>query len=264
MRASYTVFYVRAPIHSSVAKDLKYIQQPTQATLDQELSSIEKLLLDKVGQQTHRRLRQKELLGLMGVLMQFTAVLPELRPYCHTDYKDIDLLYSKILKSGRKHPLGFAQQLSIALDQTRGDLVEAVWLLFITSRLYARWYDTEAIVGLPQLSDEQAIKKMLTWSRSLRAVKPYQKDAYQDIAGDSYYCWTHVMAKIAFSYLARKRGPLCRLEGFALVHGTTLNHKLAHKVRPQSTPNDHTIAALYGNTIGDLCVQILQQRNESK
>jgi hypothetical protein len=251
------VFYVRAPVHSHVAQLLKNTPQPVNETLIQELKHIKIVLNEANHTAPVRSLDQKELLGLMGVLMQFTAVLPTLRPYCQTSYYDVDRLYEEIVATARKKPLGLADQMAIAIRQSDGDIPEALWRLFITSRLYARWYDVEAITGLPKFSPEEVRERMSTWSRSVKALKPHGSCPDQDASGDTYYCWTHVLARVAYRLLATKQTPLVWLETKALEHGTMLNHKLAHRIKPQGVRSNHSVAALYGNAIGDECVEFL-------
>lgn len=258
-KASYTVFYVRAPLTHKVAEQLRGSPQPIQPPLPDEVKAIRKILNSRATTTIRPRLKQKELLGLMGALMQFTSPVPKLRPFYQTPWADIDKLYIEIVKRGRKAPLGFADQLEIALKQTTGDLPEALWRLLITSRQHARWYDTEAITDMPAFAEDEIIDRMLAWSRSVKATKQFGSCPDQDTAGDTYYCWTHALARVAFRSLAAKQTALTRMEARALEHGTMLNHKLAHKVKRQGVPSDHTAAAIYGNKIGDVCVELLNQ-----
>jgi hypothetical protein len=155
-------------------------------------------------------------------------------------------------------PLNFSEQLSIALEQTEGDLPEALWRLFITSRLYARWFDTNVIIGMPAPTRDEIMHRMQVWSRSLAACKTYGSCPDQDVSGDTYYCWTHALAKVLYTALPVRRTPFVRLEAYALQNGTKLNHGLAHKFKAQRLPSDHTVAAAYGNALGDALVQIMK------
>lgn len=262
IRSAYTVIFVPrhddSIIHPAVAKILQGTPQPLQASLAHEEKAVRTTARKLVNLNAIPRLNSKELLGLTGVLMQFTLYLPKLRPYCRASWADIDKLYKTCVEQGSKKPLGFDDQLTVALKQTDGDLPEAIWLLFITSRQHARWYDSAAISGLPALSRQAVIDRMATWSRCLAATKPYDSCPDQDVAGDTYYCWTHALAKLAFHVLAAKRrSPLSKLQALALNHGTLLNHSIAHKVSPQSLASDHTAAAAYGNRIGETLADIL-------
>jgi len=263
-KAAYTIFMV--PEHDSstyetVAKILRNDAQPTQLRVGEEVAVIRQRTRQRVREGLQPRLGAKELFGLMGVLMQFTSYLPRLRPYCQTPFSDVEALYKELVAHGRIKPLGFAAQLDLALKQTKGDLPEALWRLFITSRLYARWFDTSVITDIPKFTKDEVIERMLAWSRSVAACKPYGTCSDQDASGDTYYCWTHALAKVAFKALAAKQTPLTRLEAAALRNGTRLNHGLAHKFKPQRLKSDHTIAAEYGNAIGEACVAILDKNN---
>src|SRR5690606_16124070 len=140
--------------------------------------------------------------------------------------------------------------LRISLRQTGGDLPEALWRLFITSRLYARWFDTSIIEGLPKFSRDEILERMLIWSQSMAGCKPYDSHSAQDVAGDVYYCWTHALAKVAFQAMPNRRTLFTRFASVALHYGTLLNHQLAHRYKPQRLPSNHTNAATYGNAIG--------------
>ncbi len=264
MQAGWTVVFVPEHsshiIHPQVARRLRDTPLPLNLPIETELTSIQEVLKKSANSHVQPRLTIKELTGLMGILMQFTLYLPKLRPFCETPAEHVEALYQACVSEGMKTPLSFAEQLATALKQTEGDLPEALWRLFITARQYARWYDTEVLVGMPQLSQAEAMERMATWSRSLRATKNVAVYPDQDAAGDTYYCWTHALAKVAFNQLAQKQTPLVRAQAFALLHGTELNHKIAHKISPQSLSSDHTIAAAYGNAIGDLCVTALRAK----
>ncbi len=254
-RAAYTVFMVPehdSSIYKDVATQLRNQPQPLQLSLNRQVAAIKKSV---VRTRYQPRVHPKELLGFMGVLMQFMSYLPKLHPYCMTPFADTEKLYKEIVRQGQKAPLNFSEQLNIALRQTEGDLPEALWRLFITSRLYARWFDTDVIIDMPDLTRDEIMHRMQAWSRSLAACKAYGSCPDQDVSGDTYYCWTHALAKVLYNVLPARRALLVRLEAYALHNGTKLNHGLAHKFKAQRLPSDHTIAANYGNAIGVRCVE---------
>lgn len=259
IKSSFTVFYVRAPLHSRVADKLRSKKQLTGPSLEKELNDIKLVLDSKVKVRSKKVLKQKESILLFATLMQFTSPVRELQRYSKTHYSEIDLLYRKCKRKSKKHPLSVSAQLTEALGVTGGDLQEALWLLFITSRQFARWYDSESIIDLPNFSTEEILDNMFAWSVSTYALKPYNTCPYQDSAGDNYYVWTHVIGKVAFTSLSSKYSILSKLEALALHFGTTLNHKLAHKVKPQSVSSDHTIAAKYGNEIGAIVSDFIRE-----
>ena len=77
---------------------------------------------------------------------------------------------------------------------------------------------------------------MISWYKSVAALKQYDGIHSQDSAGDTYYVWTHVIAKLVFGLMS----PWWAIDAYiyrsALHIGTWLNHNIAHKVSPQSTP----------------------------
>ena len=249
-----------ASIFVSVSEKLRSENQAAQPSLRAE---IEEVRLELAGLSHHAavpQLKGKELLALMGVLMQFTSRTARLRPYCMTPFLHTEALYQEVIEQGHTRPLSFSEQLAIALRQTNGDLPEALWRLFITARLYARWFDATIIADMPAFTRSEIIDRMCKWSRSVAACKPFGSCPDQDASGDVYYCWTHALAKVVYKTLADKQTPLTWLEALALQNGTRLNHSIAHKLAPQKVPSDHTVAAAYGNALGDVLVGFINHR----
>lgn len=259
-KAAYTLFNV--PDHDySKSKDLAHILEATpQETLlapEQECENVRQVLSNHSLKAT-TSLDRTDLLGMTGVMMQFTSYLPELRPYAKTPFEDIDHLYQEIVDQGRSEPLDLSQQLDIALDQTEGDIGEALWRLFVTSRMHGRWYDTSIIQDLPDLSRDTIMNRMFHFSTAIKACKEFDPSLAQDTAGDAYYVWTHALAKFSFHALAEKRGLPERMGARVLHHGTSLMHGLAHRFKEQHVVSDHTAAANYGNAIGAVCVEMFE------
>ncbi len=260
LRAAYTVFMVPAhdsSMYEGVARTLRQDNQSLLDPIPREVAAIREICASLPQNRQSPRLTVTEQIGLMGVLMQFLSYLPKLRPYGTTPYAHTEALYQAIVKQGHHQPLGLAEQLRVALHQTDGDLTEALWRLFVTARVYARWFDTSIVSDLPEFTRDEVAARMEAWSRAIKAFKPYGDCPDQDASGDTYYCWTHALGKVAFQVLAVRQTPLTRLEALALRNGTRLNHGLAHRVKAQRLPSDHTIAAAYGNAIGDTLVEIL-------
>lgn len=257
-RAIYTVFTTPkieghdTSLYVQVAQNLKSVSielQPEKKVLYQ---SIVNLSPEQKTTPETRLLSNREIMGVLGILMQFNSYIPHLRPYSYVDFHDTEKLYCAITKKGSLKPLDFADQLKIALTQTNGDLTEALWLLFITSRLYARWFDQSVIVDLPDFSRTEILRRMEMFARSVAACKPYSANSDQDSAGDNYYCWTHVLGKVIFSRHKFSTALLSFFAERAVHNGTRLNHGLAHRYKAQTLPSDHTRAAEYGNAIGKL------------
>ncbi|HEY8998925.1 MAG TPA: hypothetical protein VIM53_01260 [Candidatus Saccharimonadales bacterium] len=260
-RAAHTVFTTPPTsghdetIYIEVAKRLRGTSIPLQPSLDEELAKLSRVTMKSgVALEPKRRLNNREQLGIMGILMQFTSYIPDLRPYCLTPFDDTEGLYKAFVNRSNKTPLDFAQQLDIALEQTSGDVLEALWRLFITCRLYARWFDASVIVGMPKFGRSEILHRMELFSQAVAACKS-SGTMDQDTSGDAYYTWTHALAKVLYKVCAMPASPIAPLEGLALHNGTRLNHKLAHKYKPQRLKSDHTIAAAYGNAIGKLLVE---------
>jgi hypothetical protein len=241
-------------IFVSVSEKLRSENQIDQPSLPAEIEAVRLVLAGLSHQATVPQLKGKELFALMGVLMQFTSHTARLRPYSITPFLHTETLYQEVIKQGHTRPLGLSEQLAIALRQTNGDLPEALWRLFITARLYARWSDAIVIADMPAFTRSEIIDRMCNWSRSVAACKPFNSCPDQDASGDVYYCWTHAIAKVIYKALAAKQTPLTWLEALALQNGTRLNRSIANKFAPQIVPSDHTIAAAYGNALGDVLV----------
>lgn len=252
LRAIHTVIWTPPHedrvIHRSVSQQLMDTQIPLNPPLDETVKSIESLLpTDFVVP----RITVRERLGLFAALMQFTMYIPTIRPYFRAKQADIDTLHDKIIKDARTHhrSVNLAEQFHHAM-QVAGDPVEALWLLLVTTRQYARWYDGEAIDDFCPLSHSQAKRAMKTWYRSVAALKYHDGQHPQDSAGDTYYVWTHAMAKLIFGPMSSRVAVDAYVYRAALHVGTWLNHNIAHRISPQSVASDHSIAAQYGNMIG--------------
>ena len=252
LRAIHTVIWTPPHedrvIHRSVSQQLMDTQMPLNPPLDETVKSIESLLpTDFVVP----RITVRERLGLFAALMQFTMYIPTIRPYFRAKQADIDTLHGKVIKDARTHhrPVNLAEQFYHAM-QVAGDPVEALWLLLVTTRQYARWYDGEAIDDFRPLSRSQAKRAMKTWYRSVAALKHHDGQHPQDSAGDTYYVWTHAMAKLIFGPMSSRVAVDAYVYHAALHVGTWLNHNIAHRISPQSVASDHSIAAQYGNVIG--------------
>lgn len=263
-KAIYTVFAV--PEHDaslSIETAMTQKERPLQPELKHELKRVH-LLLEKYRDNTRSgqsvyAIDPVKLLGTTGILMQFTSYIPELRPYAITPFAHIDNLYKAIVEEGKVAPVVFSRQLEIALIQTNGNILEALWRLFITARLHARWYDTSVILDMPSMSREKVLERMKAFSNALAACKK-NTDHTQDVSGDAYYCWTHALSSVIYNSPPHQKYPMLRrLFTYILRKGTWLNHTLAHKFKPQALPSDHTIASHYGNEIGALCLNKLAE-----
>jgi len=193
--------------------------------------------------------------------MQFTCHVPRLRPYAETPFEHIDNLFEQITLKGNQKPLDFSDQLTIALLETSGDLPEAIWRLFLTSRQHARWLDSSVIIGMPDFTRDQKMERMYNFSTSVAACRPQEIHPAQDASGDTYYSWTHALGGITFRALAGQRlGFGVKAGGVAMHNGTRLIQEMVFRLKPQTMWSDHSIAATYGNAIGEVLADILNDR----
>jgi hypothetical protein len=230
---------------------------PTHAPLADELVAFEHLI-SRFTQERIPVLRTPDLLGYTSVLMQFTDKLPRSWRYAETPFDHVDKLGSAFAEIGCDQPLSYARQLEIALSQTAGDITEALWRLFITSRHYARWSDGGVLSGTPALKPDEIVDRMSMFNRSILAIKPHQPDLFQDTAGDTYYTWTHALGKVMFGTMASRESSVGALADKIVENGTRLMHTIVHTLYPQPTPTNHTAASEYGVAIGDALVNAIR------
>lgn len=150
-------------------------------------------------------------------------------------------------------PLGFDQQLEIALELTHNNLAQALTNLWLTSRQYARWLDSVAISNMPALTPDEILDEMREWRSSILACKQADMKNFQDTAGDNYYAWTHARARVLYG---SEPGVANRIGKFVFEHGTTLNTHI--RLIKQTIPSNHKIAAAYGNRIGDTILKVVK------
>lgn len=261
-RAAYTLFNVPdhdSSLYEDLAKVLAAQPQPVHSPIDTEVAAVYAQAAALTDFEKLPRVNTKKLLGHMGLVMQFSSYLPTLRPFGQTPFEYIDDLYDGIVEAGSDTPIGYSEQLAIALRQSEGDLPEAIWRLFLTSRQHGRWFDEGLICNMPDFDRTTKMERMHTFAQSVLACKPHDKFPTQDVAGDTYYTWTHALGTLMFNSLA-KQNQVTKLGSATMHNGTNLMHSFAHKYKPQRLPSDHTIAATYGNSIGDALVDLVSSR----
>lgn len=227
-------------------------QQPLQPPVAEIAQEVRKFAVARRGD---TRMSADQIARFAGTLIQFTDINPIYESKPITEWRHVESLLSGVIDQSKEAPLSFAQQLEVAYEQADGDLAVSLARLFITSRHMARWSDGSLIQDEPGFSDQEKIKFMEEWRGAVAACKPVGESVVQDTAGDTYYAWTHVLAKVAFGTMAnRGSGALERL----FHNGTTImqryvNSRVVNKLNPFNpggTVSDHTIAAIYGNNIG--------------
>jgi hypothetical protein len=252
-------------IHISM-KSMKLAKPlPTQPPIPNVQNAINEIL-PKIDKERIRTLNRHQLIYLASALIQFTDHVPLLRPYVKTSYSHVGSLHDEIVgqaaNSGR--PLSFPEQFEISLEQNSGDLQNSLWQLFITSRFFARRRDAAAIDGLPQSDGTEKMRSMIEWQHSLAACVPYEPGSYQDAAGDTYYSWTHALAKVTFDGLPTHPSHSTNLTNYIFEHGTNIMQAYVNRVYPEgggATARDHLTAAAYGNAIGKVCVNAIKHDN---
>lgn len=216
----------------------------TNPSIDDTIVSIREVL--KQANFSSPKLSLKERLGIFIVLMQFSMYLPYVSKYFRADYREVCDLYNKITTG---HAKSLAEVLALGVSM-KHDALEAIWLVLVTSRMYARWYDEESLLYFLKPSLSAKKRMMNTYYQSVLAIKTYKNGQPQDSGGDTYYVWTHAIAHVLYGPLSPWWSLDARFFRFILSKGTWLNHSIAHKLTPQTMPSDHTLAAQYGNAIG--------------
>jgi hypothetical protein len=256
--AAYTLF--ATPEHEKLhqvaeARGVTKDPQPVQPPLDVTATLLKSEVLSKVDTSRTPQLDGARLLQLAGVLIQFTDYTPQLEGDVQVPYENIQDLREEIQTRAKiDGPLGFAEQLTIALDQNDNDMTESLWGLFIASRMHARWLDGRIIKNIPDYTKEDKIQLMLDWRESITACKPSGTGEVQDPVGDAYYTWTHALAKYAYSLAPANETTSSRMAVRAFHRGTDIMHKVVHTFNKQAVNSNHGVAASYGNAIGEACV----------
>ncbi|HMS22996.1 MAG TPA: hypothetical protein PKA38_04525 [Candidatus Levybacteria bacterium] len=264
-QAVYTLF--KSPTHKTphleIAEMIKETYQPLQPPIYQVEYDLRTSTREIIDPKKRRKLKGKELIHIAGVLMQFTDYSGSLQLYAKTPYEHVEALTTGITRKAAEtsKPTTFPEQLNVALIQTEGDLPEALWRLFISSRMNARWLDGKSIPNLPQFTQAEQRKKMIDWQNSLAACK---STIPQDVAGDTYYAWTHALASVIYEALPARSSWKTGLAKIMFQNGTKIMHGVAHKINPQSLPNDHSIASKYGNAMGKECANMLKMNSRTQ
>lgn len=267
-RAVRTIVFV--PPHSEVInvsmKAMRLAEPlPQQPPIAEVQRTIYEDLSRHINANSRRPVSGSQLVRLSGVLIQFSDHVPQLTAATKTPYSHVESLYDEVVQraAALRHPLTFTEQLGISLLQNKGDLQNSLWQLFIASRYYARRRDGQSLSGVPTLDDRTKLESMVTWQQSLAACVPYEINGYQDAAGDTYYAWTHALAKFAFAALPQQPGPHTHAAERIFEHGTTIMQAFVNRFYKEgsgATARNHAKAAAYGNAIGQACVDVLSHQ----
>lgn len=240
--------------HRTMEEELQDPPQPLQPNLEMTEATV-RMVMNRypiVLQEAPTPLVEK--ITESAYMMQFTDHFLQKSANARLfSYEDMKRLKNKVVDQARQqeYPLSYGQQLDVALELTDGDIIKALTQLCYTSRQYARWLDSTSIEGLPDMTPDQILTEMKDWRTAVLANKP-NTDDFQDPAGDTYYAWTHALAAVLFG----KDTALHDRIGTRLFRrGTDIMHTIVHTLNAQSVPNDHRIAAKYGNRIGEIIVE---------
>ena len=261
-RAAYTLF--ATPEHvklHQVVEDacLEGPFQPLHPSIDQTVERVHENVLPHVDLTRPLRTDRARLTHLGGVLIQFGDYIPKFHDTVSVPYENIINLHEAVTTRAKETgPLDYAEQLEVALENNDGDMVESLWQLFITSRLYARWLDAKMIDGVPNYSQDEKVALMLEWRNSIAACKEPMPGRAQDPNGDTYYTWTHTLAKAAFTLTPEKESSITRGAVRVFERGTDIMHKVVHTFNKQGVDSNHSVAAAYGNAIGQAIVDAKQ------
>jgi hypothetical protein len=264
--AAYTLYATpeHEKLHMDVADAAEADQPlPLQPSLDEIMDRIRGKVLAKADIAPVPTADGPTLTRLAGVLIQFTDYVPRLHNIA-TPYSEIaDLREAVVDSADESGPLDLASQLDISLQHSDGEVPDALWRLFITSRLHSRWLDSSIVADIPDYTRDKKIELMKTWQDSLAAFKERRPGLSQDASGDTYYAWTHALAKFAFISMPAHESAATRLASRVFHNGTNIMHTLVHKVaQTQSVKSDHTVAAIYGNAVGQACVEAVPTANK--
>lgn len=262
-QAAYTLFVTpeHEKLHQIIEEEGGLLEpQPLQPSIEDVIQNINKEVLVIAGRSSPPVMSAGQLIYLGSALIQFSDYNSRLKANIKIPYRHLDELYSEVTSRAQETgPLTYSDQLDVALNLTDGDVVEALWRLFITSRHYARWLDSEIMQNIPSLSTGEKLNQMLNWRKSIAACKELDGRLIQDPNGDTYYTWTHALAKYVYTLAPRRESEISRVAIKAFHNGTSIMHKVVHTFNKQTVHSNHLTAAHYGNAIGQACVDHVRQ-----
>lgn len=261
-RAAYTLFVTpkHEKLHAELEeKCLNGSSQPLQPPVNEITKRIVDDILPRYDIARPAITDSGKLIQLAGALIQFGDHVPKIQNAINPQYEQIKELQQAIVSEAvTTQPLDFADQLDVALDQTKGNLTESIWRLLIASRQYARWLDSGIINGIPEMSKEDKIAEMLIWRNAIAACKEPNGNNAQDPSGDNYYTWTHALAKVAYTLAPKKQTHITRAGVWTFERGTRIMHTMVHTFNKQGVESDHSVAAQYGNAIGQAVINAVK------
>lgn len=237
--------------------DVNHVQAPVEV----QVANLEHVIAELIDPTKLPTVTKADFLRSSALLLQYASQNERLQTV-EMPYEDVLTLKSTFVDKSQDTSVGLdlKEQLLIALEQKNGDLLNALWLLFITSRQYARWEDSEAIEGLPDMDHDQIVQEMLEFYTAIAPMSPaHDTELYHDSAGGTYYAWTHALGLVLCQSVPSKT--LRNWTSSIFRGGTELMRDFFYPPEHEGKliPSDHTRAAEYGNAIGALCVRSILQ-----
>lgn len=235
-----------------VEQDVADLPQPLHPSIEQTIEDTREVLETYAAKSPDNLpLQQKLLLSLQMIV--FTNQMPE-NTFPKLRYEEMQRLKDSFVASAEEQgsPLNYAQQLAVALDNSKGDVLQALNVLCFASRQYSRWHDSSSIESLPDMSEEEIMTEMKQWRSALLACKNADENQMQDVSGDTYYTWTHALARVIHGVGSKMHDKAGKQ---LFQRGTQIMRLTAHKIKKQKVPSDHRRAAEYGNAIGDAILE---------
>ncbi len=254
-KAAYTLFFIprHERIYREIAADTHNTPLPPELELQPDISSVCREIDDSLTRRQPQRgqlLGKHEQIALSAQLIQFSDHLVTIPDHLKLPYRRLEYFFeaTTVRRQELEHRLSFGDQLDLALDHTDNSLDEALYLLVMSSRMYARWLDSASLTDMPHYDHAARKDMMIRWQDALQTCK--NDGNYHDTAGDTYYAWTHAYAQYVFRCLSRTPFKLDPQLQHVFANGTTIMQTCVNAFTPRGVMSNHDIAAEYGNAIG--------------
>lgn len=190
-------------------------------------------------------------LEIFGTLLQFSDYhelpLPE---EVYPPEKDVREYVERIMRSDGRATM--SQQFEHLLDITDNNLLGAIHLGFVASRLMARGLESRVY---PSVQVGEA--EMFAWNDKVAQFEKYTDLERNDAPGDTYYFWTHMLGVV---YYKIYEGLGKSLYNFAFEHGTEMMRFIRKWSMKAPTNASHHEPTLLGRQIGFALVEHLSNR----
>ncbi len=146
------------------------------------------------------------------------------------------------------------KQFEILMDITNNDLLGALHLGFVSTRIMARGLDTRAYPNITVTESD-----MVIWSKKIAQFEVFNNHC-SDSPGDTYYFWTHMFAAVFYGLNRSNR----RLYKTAFAHGTEIMKFFRKVIADTPITADHIEASYIGRRIGLLIVDLYSKNNNRR